>query len=113
MPLRSQITSPRLLFSLFIPRRYYSRVLLYKCRGAPLEEREQGVRQQEAALSFFFSFFDLDPRPLTSLFSLSFPPPISPTKQNKTASESGKPMKMHHDKLAKKGADEAGEGTRR
>ena len=61
----------------------------------------------------FFSFFDLDPRPLTSLFSLSFPPPISPTKQNKTASESGKPMKMHHDKLAKKGADEAGEGTRR
>ena len=62
---------------------------------------------------FFFVPFDLDLSTDRSLFfrSLSLSSSSLPSiSHNTTASESGKPIKVHHDK---KGADEAGEGTRK
>ena len=79
------------------------------------ERREQG-RDSKRPPAFFFSSASPQPRPLTFFllflfFRSLFSSPVF--LQNATAAEAGKPLKMHHEKLAKKGgADEAGEGTK-
>ena len=84
--------------------------------GSAREERAR-ARQQAAPCCFFFFFFHLPTTSTAHFFpplpflSLSLFLPRFPT--NATAAEAGKPLKMHHEKLAKKGgADEAGEGTK-
>ena len=84
--------------------------------GSAREERGRARQQAAPCCFFFFSSTSPRPRPLTFFllflfFRSLFSSPVF--LQNATAAEAGKPLKMHHEKLAKKGgADEAGEGTK-